>query len=195
MGIQSSPKRLAYLSISWQSENASEPFNLNNSASRQEFDQTKRTWESPKQVASQTSQNAKSCASRWRKFTQVWLLLLLLGSGIFVPGWFIFRSAVKVLNKRGKRADGAQHSSPADLGNELWRGVVEKKGGESTGAPEARALSLTCIPQKYSHHLSWAETQGPCVRPPFLSLNKKKDFCFLSKLNWLFLLLSSTSGR
>lgn len=71
-----------------------------------------------------------------------------------------------------------QLSSPndrADLGNALQRRVEEKKG-DSTGAPGARALSLTCIPQKYSHHLSWAETQGPCVHPPFLSLTRKEDF-------------------
>lgn len=63
----------------------------------------------------------------------------------------------------------------AELGNELWARVVEKKGG-SKGAPEARVLSLTCIPQKYSHHLSWAETPGLCARPLFLSLKTKTIF-------------------
>lgn len=57
----------------------------------------------------------------------------------------------------------------------------KKKEGGSKGAPEARVLSLTCIPQKYSHHLSWAETLGLCVRPPFLSLNRKEvSFVFFN---------------
>lgn len=42
-----------------------------------------------------------------------------------------------------------------------------EEGGRG-GAPEARALSLTCIPQKYSRRLSWAETLDLCVRPPSL---------------------------
>lgn len=59
----------------------------------------------------------------------------------------------------------------AGQGKGLW---VGKKKLSRKGAPEARVLSLTCIPQKYSHRLSLAETLGLCVHPPSLWLARRK---------------------
>lgn len=88
--------------------------------------------------------------------------------------------SVLLISCKGLR-DGRQSSSPAreteraDLGTKLgfrgqgrglWVKMRSEEGGG--GAPEAGALSLTCIPQKYSRRLSWAETLDLCVRPPSL---------------------------
>lgn len=88
--------------------------------------------------------------------------------------------SVLLISCKGLR-DGRQSSSPAreteraDLGTKLgcrgqgrglWVKMRSEEGGR--GAPEAGALSLTCIPQKYSRRLSWAETLGLCGRPPSL---------------------------
>lgn len=89
-------------------------------------------------------------------------------------------SAAKVKKKKAELQP--RHRETEQVWALSWRGrgragqgLVGKKEkekesslGTGGGAPEARVLSLTCIPQKYSHRLSLAETLGLCVRPPFL---------------------------
>lgn len=90
--------------------------------------------------------------------------------------------SVLLISCKGLR-EGRQSSSPAreteraDLGTKLgrrgqgrglWVKMRSEEGGRGGGAPEAGALSLTCIPQMYSRRLSWAETLDLCVRPPSL---------------------------
>lgn len=65
---------------------------------------------------------------------------------------------------------------PSQRGH-VWAECREQSVGSwvkwALGAPEAGSLSLTCIPQKYSPHLSSAGTLDLCVRPPSLSLVRR----------------------
>lgn len=100
----------------------------------------------------------------------IFLLSVILGR---------FWSAVKVEQERGECSAPAQPER-ADLGGKLGAGRGEAGQGvlwvkTGFGASEVGALSLTCIPQKYSHRLSLAETRGLCVRPPSLWLVREED--------------------
>lgn len=170
--------RLVYLSPSRQSGNASDLLNLKNPASLT-FDPRKRTRESKESRNPDIPECKVLCFMAEEVHATAVSSFLTLVS--LIPGDLLSGQRQKLWKPRQKGGGvgaggvGVLRSSPADraeVGNELWARVVEKKGG----APEARVLSLTCIPQKYSHHLSWAETPGLCARPLFLSLKTKTIF-------------------
>lgn len=131
------------------------------------------TIQSPTQVASRMSQNPGILC-----FTvvevQIWggARLLLVLNFCYWWSWVIYWSAVRL-----ERREGVQSSSPA---TERKCGTKQGRGRGwwvklALGTPEAGALSLTCIPQKCSHLLSWAGTLGLCAHPPSLWLLRKEE--------------------
>lgn len=176
-GIWSSPMRLAYLSPSRQSGNASELLNLKNPASLT-FDPRKRMRESKESRNPDIPECKVLCFMAEEVHARAVSSFLTLVSSI--PGDLLSGQLQKLWEKKTKtgwRGAALQPSWQSRTGQRAVGEGCRKKGrGGSKGAPEARVLSLTCIPQKYSHHLSWAETPGLCVRPLFLSLKTKTIF-------------------
>lgn len=174
---------LAYISFSWQSYlkfevNFQTPLNLKNPAS-QMIPQCQRKHTHIRESNTSSIQDVPEPrtknlvlhggrSSDEGHFLFLFLLLVILGQLLI---------SCKVW-KEGGSAE-LQLSQREQIWAVSWgqgRGLWVKMGsGGGEGPPEAGALSLTCIPQKYSHHLSWAETLDLCVHPPFLWLVRKED--------------------